>query len=107
MVESVQQLDLLFAALADATRRDILARVAEAGLSIGRLAERYRMSLAAVSKHVGVLEKAGLVSKNRRGRETVVTLVPDALGVAREHIDRYARMWHERFDKLDAILKED
>lgn len=106
MVESNAQLDLLFAALADSTRRSILARVAEAEMSIGEIARHYGLTFAAISKHIKVLEKAKLVSKRRQGKEQMVIIVPDSLGVAQHHIARYAELWGQRFDKLEAILKE-
>jgi DNA-binding transcriptional ArsR family regulator len=107
MVERSLQLDYLFAALADATRRDILSRVAKVGMSIGEIAEHYKLTFAAISKHIKVLERANLVVKNRRGKEQVVTIVPSTLNVAREHIARYAEMWDERFDQLEELLKEE
>lgn len=107
MVESTPQLDFLFTALADSTRRSILARVAEAELSIGEIAEHYQLTFAAVSKHIKVLERANLITKRRRGREQMVIIVPPTLAVAREHIARYEAMWNERFDQLDELLKED
>lgn len=106
MVESNPELDMLFAALADSTRRSILGRVAEAELSIGEIARHYGLTFAAISKHIKVLEKARLVRKQRRGKEQVVILVPDSLDVAREHIARYAAMWEQRFDKLETLLTE-
>lgn len=107
MVESTDGLDLLFAALSDSTRRDILARVSTARMSVGEIARHYRLTFAAISKHIKVLENAELVVKHRRGKEQMVTIVPSTLGIAQEHIARYARMWGERFDKLENILKED
>lgn len=105
MVESNAQLDLLFTALSDSTRRAILAQVAELEMTIGEIARHYELTFAAISKHIKVLEKANLVRKERRGKSQVVIIVPDSLEVARHHIDRYAQMWSERFDQLDAILK--
>jgi len=107
MVEANQRLDLLFAALADSTRRDILSRVAKVGMSIGEIADHYKLTFAAISKHIMVLERANLVSKHRRGKEQVVTIVPATIGIAQKHIARYARMWGDRFDQLEEILKED
>lgn len=106
MVELTRRLDLLFGALADATRRDILARVARVEMSIGEIAKHYELTFAAISKHIKVLENAELVAKRRRGKKQVVIIVPATLGIAREHIARYARMWGDRFDKLEEILKE-
>lgn len=92
-------------ALADSTRRSILARVAQAELSIGEIASCYGLTLAAISKHIKVLEKARLVVKRRRGKQQLVIIVPDSLEAAQEHIARYAGMWQQRFDKLDTLLQ--
>jgi len=105
MVESIA-LDNLFMALADATRRSILAQVAEAEMSIGEIARHYSLTFAAVSKHIKVLERAGLITKRRRGKEQIVIIVPGTLAVARQQIERYARMWRDRFAGLDALLEE-
>ncbi len=107
MVESNQQLDLMFMALSDSTRRSILARVAKLEMSIGEIAEHYELTFAAVSKHIKVLEKANLITKRRRGKEQVVIIVPSTLDIAQEHIERYAKMWNERFDKLERIFREE
>jgi DNA-binding transcriptional ArsR family regulator len=106
MVESTLQLDLLFGALADSTRRAILARVAKAAMSVGEIGQPFKLTYGAISKHILVLEKAGLVAKERVGKSQMVIIVPDAVDVAREHIERYARLWESRFDNLDAMLKK-
>ncbi|MDB5169107.1 MAG: transcriptional regulator, ArsR family [Candidatus Saccharibacteria bacterium] len=106
MVESNAQLDSLFAALSDSTRRSILSRVVEFEMSISEIAVHYKLTFAAISKHIQVLEKANLVTKRRRGKEQVVIVVPSTLNVAREQIERYARMWDERFNNLETLLKE-
>jgi DNA-binding transcriptional ArsR family regulator len=100
-------LDLLFGALSDTTRRGILQRVAKSEMSIGEIAVHFELTFGAISKHIKVLEKASLVRKRRRGKEQVVLIVPRTVDVARKHIERYARMWAERFDKLESILRED
>jgi DNA-binding transcriptional ArsR family regulator len=104
MVES-NILDNLFMALADSTRRSILEQVAKAEMSIGEIARAYQLTFAAVSKHIKVLERANLITKRRRGKEQIVIIAPATLNVAREQIERYARMWNERFDQLDNVLK--
>lgn len=106
MVERTEQLDFLFLALADATRRSILALVAEAQLSIGMIAQHFDLTFAAISKHIQVLERANLIRKERRGKEQMVLIVPASLTVAREHIARYEQMWEERFLRLDALLND-
>lgn len=100
-------LDTIFASLADPTRRDILARVARAELSVGELVEKYDVSFAAISKHLNVLERAKLITKRREGKKQMVTLAPDALRSADEYLEQYKQMWEQKFNKLDALLKED
>jgi DNA-binding transcriptional ArsR family regulator len=106
MVESSYQLDLLFTALSDSTRRSILARVAEVEMSISEIAEHYELTFAAISKHIKVLEKANLITKRRRGKEQVVIIVPATVSIAHEHIERYEQMWGDRFDRLEILLNE-
>lgn len=98
--------DRLFHALADATRRDILRRSARGDLSVSRLAETYPMSFAAVQKHVAVLERAGLVSKVRRGREQLVRAEPDAVQRARRVLDELEASWRDRVDRMAQVLAQ-
>jgi len=105
MVEGKTSLDLVFQAFADATRRDILRRVSREGQSISELARPYEMSLAAIAKHVTVLEKAGLVTKERAGREKVVRLVPATIQAAGEYLSEYEKLWAARFDALGQLLE--
>jgi DNA-binding transcriptional ArsR family regulator len=101
------ELDRLFRALADATRRDIVARVLGGEpASVSSLASRYEMSFAAVQKHVAVLEEAGLVTKQPRGREKLVRGNPRQLARARALLARLESLWTSRFGQLDAILAE-
>jgi DNA-binding transcriptional ArsR family regulator len=99
--------DLLFGALADRTRRDILRRAHEGRLSVSALAREYPMSLAAVQKHVAVLEQAELVSKHRVGRESIVHAEADALKRAHAALDRIESEWRGRIERIDRILDED
>lgn len=99
--------DLLFGALADPTRRDIFRRAYEGRLSVSALAREYPISLAAVQKHVSVLERAELVSKHRVGRESIVRTEADALKRAREALDRLESEWRGRIERIDDILDED
>jgi DNA-binding transcriptional ArsR family regulator len=98
--------DLQFGALADRTRRDILRRAQEGRLSVSALAREYPISLAAVQKHVAVLERAELVTKHRIGRESIVRVEADALDRARAALDRLASDWHGRIERIDNILDE-
>ena len=101
------ELDRLFRALADATRRDIVARVLTGEpASISALADRYDMSFAAVQKHVAVLEGAGLVTKEPRGRERMVRGNPQRIARARELLAELEDLWRARFSQLDAVLTD-
>lgn len=100
-------LDTIFGCLADPTRRDILSRVARTELSVGELVDKYNVSFAAVSKHLKVLERANLITKRREGNKHMVTLAPHALRRADEYLEQYRQMWEQKFNKLDALLKED
>jgi DNA-binding transcriptional ArsR family regulator len=100
-----KELDRLFRALADKTRRDIVARaLAGEEVSVSTLAERYRMSFAAVQKHVAVLERAKLVSKFAVGRERIVRGEPERLARARAALDQLEALWLDRFNQLDEVL---
>jgi DNA-binding transcriptional ArsR family regulator len=99
--------DLLFGALADPTRRDIFRRAREGRLSVSALAREYPISLAAVQKHVAVLERAELVSKHRVGRESIVRAETDALERAHVALDRLEAVWRGRVGRMDRILDED
>jgi DNA-binding transcriptional ArsR family regulator len=103
-MDDVEDVDRLFQALADATRRDILRRCARAQPSVSRLAEAYPMSFAAVQKHVAVLERAGLVVKERRGREQLVHTDPAAFARARLALDRLEATWRGRIDRMSEQL---
>jgi DNA-binding transcriptional ArsR family regulator len=98
--------DRVFHALADATRRDILQRTLVGDVSVSRLAASYAMSFAAVQKHVAVLERAGLVSKESSGRERLVRADPATIVRAQELLDAYTALWRGRIDRLDAVLAE-
>jgi DNA-binding transcriptional ArsR family regulator len=98
--------DELFHALADPTRRDILRRCAVGEPSVSRLAQAYPMSFAAVQKHVAVLERAGLVTKERRGREQLVRTDAGAVGRARQALDELEATWRGRVDRMSDLLAE-
>ncbi|MGV0109408.1 ArsR/SmtB family transcription factor [Arthrobacter sp. CP30] len=101
------EVDRLFQALADATRRDIVSRVLVAEYSVSGLAEQYAMSFAAVQKHVAVLERASLVIKEKRGREQIVRGRVDAVQRARRLLDEYEHIWRQRIDRIGDLLAED
>jgi DNA-binding transcriptional ArsR family regulator len=98
------EVDHLFHALADATRRDILRRCVRDEASVSRLADDYPMSFAAVQKHVAVLERAGLVVKERRGREQLVRTAPDGVRGARRVLDELETAWRGRVARMADLL---
>jgi DNA-binding transcriptional ArsR family regulator len=106
MVESSLALDRIFHALADVTRRDILKRVSRAEQTIGELAQPYAMSLAAIAKHISVLEKAGLITKRRNGKEKVIQIQPQTISVAAAYLSEYEKIWNARFDALEKLLED-
>jgi len=99
------RLNATFSALADPTRRAILARLALGETSVGELAEPFDMSLPAISKHLKVLEHAGLISRTREAQYRPCRLEPAGLMGVDEWLEEYRRLWNERFDRLDAYLK--
>ncbi len=101
---SDDEIDRVFQALAAATRRDILRRTIEREQSISTLAQDYDMSFAAVQKHIGVLEAAGLVIKRAEGRERLVRADPTMIARARALLARYEELWRARIDRLDLLL---
>jgi DNA-binding transcriptional ArsR family regulator len=101
------QLSLTFAALADPTRRSILARLAEGEATVNELAQPFTMSLPAVSRHLKVLERAGLISRTRRAQTRPCRLEPAALDEAAALIERYRRFWDESWNRLDAYLQKE
>jgi DNA-binding transcriptional ArsR family regulator len=99
------ELDATFAALSDATRRGILARLAQGEASVSDLAAPYDMSLPAVLKHLRVLERAKLIARRKQGRVNRCRLVAAPMKDAAEWIERYRRFWEEQFDALAQFLK--
>jgi DNA-binding transcriptional ArsR family regulator len=100
------EVDRLFQALADATRRDIVRRVTLGEYSVSGLAALYAMSFAAVQKHVAVLERASLVTKEKRGREQIVRGNHKGLQKARRLLDEYEAIWRQRAERIADILAE-
>jgi DNA-binding transcriptional ArsR family regulator len=101
-----QQLDATFAALADPTRRAILARLAEGETSVMELARPFAMSQPAISKHLKVLERAGLVSHGREAQRRPRRLEGEPMAEATEWLEKYRQFWAARYGKLDALLEE-
>ena len=98
--------DRMFGALADATRRDIVRRAIDGTEGVAELAGHYPMSFAAVQKHVAVLERAGLVTKQRVGRRKVVRTNLAALLMARRLLDQYEELWRSRIDRMTVLVTE-
>ena len=99
-------LSLTFQALADPTRRAILERLAEGELTVNELAEPFSVSLQAVSKHLKVLERAGLIARGRVAQQRPARLQGDALETAADWLERYRQFWETSFDRLDEHLRD-
>jgi DNA-binding transcriptional ArsR family regulator len=106
MATTSDRLDATFAALADPTRRAILARLAEGEATVTELAEPFDMSQPAISKHLKVLERAGLISRGRDAQRRPRWLEPKPLAEATEWIERYRAIWQSNFQRLDALLEK-
>jgi DNA-binding transcriptional ArsR family regulator len=105
-MQTVLDHDRIFGALGDATRRDIVRRAIEGEEGVAELAEHYAMSFAAVQKHVAILERAGLVRKQRFGRRKVVRTNLAALRTARRLLDRYEELWRGRVERMNQLINE-
>lgn len=105
-LDTTEQLDATFFALADPTRRAILARLATGEASVGELTAPFDMSQPAISKHLKVLERAGLVSVEQDGQRRPRRLEPEPLEAATKWIERYREVWEANFRRLDALLDE-
>ncbi|HET8724827.1 MAG TPA: helix-turn-helix domain-containing protein [Anaeromyxobacteraceae bacterium] len=103
---SAAALDTSFAALSDSTRRGVLLQLGRGDASISALAGKFRMSLTGMKKHVGVLERAGLVTTEKVGRVRTCTLGPRRLEDETAWIESYRRLWAERFEALDEVIEE-
>lgn len=104
---SDDEVDRIFQALADTTRRDIVLRTLAHEASVSQLAAAYDMSFAAVQKHVAVLEKAGLVTKHPDGRERLVRGNPETIRQTQALLSQYESLWRGRIERLDALLEAD
>jgi DNA-binding transcriptional ArsR family regulator len=104
--QSGASLDASFAALSDATRRGVLLQLGRADASISELAEKFHMSLTGMKKHVGVLERAGLVATEKVGRVRTCKLGPSRLSSETAWIEGYRQLWALRFDELDKVIEE-
>ncbi|HEY1645223.1 MAG TPA: metalloregulator ArsR/SmtB family transcription factor [Candidatus Saccharimonadales bacterium] len=101
MVEQAYSLDAIFGSLSDPTRRDILKRLTKREMSVSEIAKHYDFSFAGIAKHLQVLQRAGLISKTRQGKEQIITVAPLALSTANKYLESYS----QRLDSLDMYLK--
>ncbi len=101
-----EQLDLTFSALADSTRRGILEQLANGQATVGELAQPYDMSMAAISKHLKVLEKAGLISRHKEAQWRRCKLEAAPLGGAAAWVQKYKKFWNQQLDQLDEYLNK-
>jgi DNA-binding transcriptional ArsR family regulator len=103
---SLADIDQVFSALADATRRDIVRRAIDGTEGVAELAAHYPMSFAAVQKHVAILERAGVVTKERTGRRKIVRTNPEGLRIARRLLDTYEDLWRGRFGRMTDLITD-
>lgn len=106
MQKTPPDFDRMFGALADHTRRDIVRRAIDSGEGVAELASHYPMSFAAVQKHIAILERAGLVTKQRIGRRKVVRTNVEGLRVAHRLLDHYEELWRGRIDRMTHLVNE-
>ena len=99
-----ERADLVFQALADSTRRDIVRRSVAGELSVSALARAYPISITAVQKHVAMLERAGLVTRERRGREQLVQSQSEGIAAAQRLLDEFEALWRDRIDRIGEIV---
>ena len=105
-MKCTDRLDATFAALADPTRRAILSRLASGELSVNELAKPFKMSQPAISKHLKVLERAGLISRGRDGQRRPCRIEAEPLAEADKWLEEYRKIWESAFDRLDDLLDE-
>jgi DNA-binding transcriptional ArsR family regulator len=104
MVMNKEQLDRVFSALADSTRRGMLAQLAQGEVNISHLAQQYDMSQPAISKHLKVLDRAGLIQKKKNGREYLIRVNPKPMEEAQSWIGYYAKFWQTQFNAVEDYL---
>ena len=102
----VDKLDITFAALSDPTRRAMIERLSHGPASVHGLTERFDLSQQMISKHIAYLVRARIVTKTKRGRESVCTLRPEVIKTVSDWANNYRRFWEESFDKLDVVVKK-
>lgn len=107
MVEYSLDLDLVFGSLADPTRRDIFKRVSRKEQTVSEVAKHYKMSLAAISKHLKIMERARLIQKRQHGRQQLINATPATLKTVQDYVAQYEKLWNKRFDALETYLKKE
>ena len=107
MVEYTLRLDLIFGSLADPTRRDIIKRVSLKEQTVSEVAKHYKISLAAISKHLKILERAHLIQKRQNGRQQLIKATPATFKSVQDYAAQYERLWNKRFDALETYLKKE
>lgn len=107
MLQTTQQLNQVFSALSDGTRRGILARLAQGSATVGELAQPFEISKPAISKHMKILENAGLIERTITGRQHQCTLTTAGLKTAEDWLNFHRRFWESRFDALSDLLQKD
>jgi DNA-binding transcriptional ArsR family regulator len=105
MVERINGLDAVFGSLSDPTRRDILKKISKKSLNVSQIAAHYRLTFAAVAKHLDVLHRAKLITKRRRGKQQIVSIAPSTLAGASKYLETYVQLWDNRLNSLDKYLK--
>src|SRR3954453_4173915 len=105
-MQNAMDFDRVFSALADATRRDIVRRAIQGEEGVVELAGHYQMSFAAVQKHIAVLERAGLVAKERDGRRKLVRTRPEGIVIAQRLLNEYEELWRGRVNRMTAVINE-
>lgn len=104
MVEQAYNLDAIFGSLSDPTRRDILQRINKKSMSVSSIAKHYKLSFAGIAKHLTVLQKAGLIHKDRQGKEQIVMIEPEAFARVEDFLNDYKELWENRLDSLGQLL---
>ena len=107
MVEYNPELDNIFASLADPTRRDIFLKLSLGARTVSDIASDYKMSLAAISKHLKIMQKANLITKKRRGRQQIVQSQPISLASVDQFLNEYRNLWDDRLDRLEELLRRE
>lgn len=107
MVKSNDSLSSVYFALSNPTRRSILRHVSEVEMSIGEIVDKFKLSFAAVSKHISVLENAHLIKKQRKGKEKIIIFSHVAMADVQKDVEQYKALWESRLDRLEKVLKEE